>query len=220
MRILSHRGYWKTPEEKNTQVAFVRSFDLGFGTETDVRDAWGDLLVSHDPPTREASPMTVTDFCALYVDCGGVQNALPLALNIKSDGLQATLKEILTRYGITEYFVFDMSVPDTRGYLAHKLPVYTRHSEYETSPPFYAESDGVWVDGFLGDWMNTETLRTHRAADKSVCLVSPDLHKRPHLPLWAELREAGVSLTDGDDSLAICTDYPEEARTFFGRAKQ
>ena len=38
MIIISHRGYWKDAAEKNRPVAFARSFDLGYGTETDVRE--------------------------------------------------------------------------------------------------------------------------------------------------------------------------------------
>ena len=38
MQVISHRGYWKAASEKNTQTAFKRSFSLGYGTETDVRD--------------------------------------------------------------------------------------------------------------------------------------------------------------------------------------
>ena len=38
MEIISHRGYWKNVEEKNSSKAFKNSFDLNFGTETDLRD--------------------------------------------------------------------------------------------------------------------------------------------------------------------------------------
>jgi hypothetical protein len=41
MQILSHRGYWQHPSEKNTEAAFRRSFLLGYGTETDIRDRDG-----------------------------------------------------------------------------------------------------------------------------------------------------------------------------------
>jgi hypothetical protein len=68
--------------------------------------------------------------------------------------------------------------------------------------------------------MGAETLRGHRAAGKAVCLVSPDLHKRPHLSLWGGLKQAGVFLGDGDDGLMLCTDYPEEAREFFEQANE
>ena len=50
MIILSHRGYWKSEEERNQEVAFHRSFDLGYGTETDIRDIQGKLVISHDMP--------------------------------------------------------------------------------------------------------------------------------------------------------------------------
>ena len=51
MEILSHRGYWQCPEEKNQEVAFSRSFDLGFGCETDLRDYGGEIVISHDMAT-------------------------------------------------------------------------------------------------------------------------------------------------------------------------
>ncbi len=38
MIILSHRGYWKEVSEKNKPIAFERSFSLGLGTETYIRD--------------------------------------------------------------------------------------------------------------------------------------------------------------------------------------
>ncbi len=215
MRILSHRGYWKSESEKNQPAAFVRSFTLGFGTETDVRDAWGELYISHDPPTQGTHPLSFDAFCEIYTANGGREKNLLLALNIKADGLTTRLRDSLARHGITAYFCFDMSVPDTRPYLGQNEPVYTRHSEYEPVSPFYESSVGVWVDGFLGDWMTADTIRTHRSADKAVCLVSPDLHKRPHLPLWQSFKDAGFALGDGDDQFTLCTDYPEEAAAFF-----
>ena len=48
MIILSHRGWWKTRAERNMRDAFVRSFDAGFGTETDLRDICGKIVISHD----------------------------------------------------------------------------------------------------------------------------------------------------------------------------
>jgi hypothetical protein len=34
VNVISHRGYWKNPEEKNGELAFARSFGDGFGTGT------------------------------------------------------------------------------------------------------------------------------------------------------------------------------------------
>lgn len=41
MQIFSHRGYWKNKQEKNSIVAFDRSFLNSYGLETDLRDMGG-----------------------------------------------------------------------------------------------------------------------------------------------------------------------------------
>ena len=92
MKILSHRGYWKSDNEKNTRIAFERSFLLGFGTETDIRDLNGELVISHDPPVSERNYVTAIDFFKLYKSLG---DGLQLALNIKSDGLQEKLMKLI-----------------------------------------------------------------------------------------------------------------------------
>lgn len=208
MIILSHRGYWQNPAEKNLEVAFERSFSMGFGTETDVRDLGGELVISHDMP--RAGCLTVTRFFELY---RSYQQPLPLALNIKADGLQAPLAELIQRYGIEHYFVFDMSVPDTIGYWKRGLSYFTRHSEYEPHPPLYEWASGVWVDEFNGHWVNRAALENHLACGKTVCIVSPDLHGRSYEPEWLDYRGMESRL-DGPE-LMLCTDFPEQARAFF-----
>ena len=81
MRVLSHRGWWTSTSEKNTESAFRRSFDAQCGTETDVRDMDGVLVISHDPPRSEASPLSFDAFLDIYVDSGAHDRGLPLALN-------------------------------------------------------------------------------------------------------------------------------------------
>ena len=63
MIIISHRGYWKCVDEKNTEIAFSRSFELDFGTETDVRDCLGKLVISHDMP--DGSEIHFEEFLSL-----------------------------------------------------------------------------------------------------------------------------------------------------------
>ena len=95
MIILSHRGYWKEIYEKNQKIAFERSFSLGFGTETDIRDYKGNLVVSHD--IADDKCISVKELFEIY---NKFDNTLPLALNIKADGLQVKLKELLEEYKI------------------------------------------------------------------------------------------------------------------------
>jgi len=210
--ILSHRGYWKQPHEKNAEAAFVRSFAHGFGTETDVRDANGRLVISHDPPAPGADPLSFDAFCALYKRHG--DDALPLALNVKADGLQTLLQSALNEHGITNYFAFDMAVPDGLAYLRTGLPVFTRRSEYEREAAFYDQATGVWLDGFAGEWFEQSDVASPLTDGKRVCLVSPELHGRAHRPFWQTLYGWGLPETAGD-ALMLCTDFPEEARAFF-----
>jgi glycerophosphoryl diester phosphodiesterase len=116
MIVISHRGYWKKAHEKNLLIAFERSFSLGFGTEMDIRDYKGELVISHD--IADESCILVKEMLDIYNKYGG---NLPLAFNIKSDGLQMKLKELLEKYDIENYFVFDMSIPDGLQYLKEDI---------------------------------------------------------------------------------------------------
>jgi hypothetical protein len=208
MIILSHRGYWKTPAEKNSITAFERSFDLGFGTETDFRDMHKSLVISHDPPDGDALP--AGNFFEILASRNSL---LPLAVNVKSDGLQSLLKEQLERYNIQNYFLFDMAVPDAIVSIKYGLRVFTRHSDVETDPCFYRDAAGVWVDAFYNDgWISQEVILRHLDAGKQVCLVSPELHGRNHLSFWERLV---VFPFANHPNLMLCSDIPEEAQAFF-----
>lgn len=205
MQILSHRGYWKDLPEKNQSVAFERSVALGFGTETDFRDASGQLVVSHDPAGPDALP--IETLISTFRDTG-----LPLAVNVKADGLASMIRDVLDGAGI-DWFVFDMSAPETFRYLKLGLPTYTRHSDIEPHPICYDECIGVWLDAFAGpEWYDAGVVRAHLEAGKKVCVVSSELHGRDPAALWGMLKEADLHEHPG---LALCTDIPEDAQAFF-----
>jgi len=208
MIILSHRGYWKESNEKNFPIAFERSFSLGFGTETDVRDYKGELVISHDIADEKC--ISAKEMFEIY---NKYDNTLPLALNIKADGLQIKLKELLEEYKITNYFVFDMSVPDGLGYLKQNIKAFTRESEYEKLPSFYEEAYGIWLDEFQGHWITKEAIEKHIKNNKQICIVSPDLHQREYKNEWQNYKEIEKELRV--NYMMICTDYPEIAMEFF-----
>jgi glycerophosphoryl diester phosphodiesterase len=208
MVIISHRGYWLNPAEKNTQIAFERSFSHGFGAETDVRDRESRLVISHDLPDKNAMPLE--QFFNIYTK---YKTPLPLALNIKSDGLQFELKKLLIEYNINNYFVFDMAVPDGLLYSWRGMNTYTRHSEYEPAPPYYEKAHGVWLDEFNGHWLSDEVIEQHLSTGKAVCIVSPELHKRSYEKEWQHYCDLEKKL--GKDRLMLCTDLPVHAKEFF-----
>lgn len=207
MIIISHRGFWNSPDEKNSRKSFENSFSLDFGTETDIRDYDGDLVISHDIPDKQA--LKVQDFFEIH---NQFDVSLPLALNIKADGLQSSLKKLLQEYNISNYFVFDMSVPDMIIYLKEGFDVFTRQSEFEKEPSFYDEVVGVWMDCFENDWIQIEDIKFHLDNGKKVCLVSPELHRRDHVPFWKRL---GLLDEQASRSIMLCTDCPEDARRYF-----
>ena len=207
MKTISHRGYWATQSEQNTLNAFERSFSLGLGTETDIRAYNGTLVVSHDHVNSKA--LLLDEFFALLHG----DSKLLLALNIKEDGLQRMLLPLLAKNNIENYFLFDMSVPDAIASIRHGLRVFTRHSDVEPLPAFYAHAVGVWMDSFFDEtWIKSDVIASHISAGKDVCLVSPELHGRPHLEFWGRLKLHPIYKSD---RLILCTDHPEDAINFF-----
>lgn len=203
MQIISHRGYWLQKPERNLPQAFHRSFDLGFGTETDVRDVAGQLVISHDMPV--GGELTLEGL----LDIMAGRN-LPLAVNVKADGMAQALKNTFARHGHTQWFAFDMAVPDMRTYLREGLVTYTRLSEVEPSPAWIDKVTGVWLDGFESEWFSNQVIADLLAQGKHVCVVSPELHGRDCTSLWQRLLDFR-----SENRLTLCTDTPADAAGFF-----
>ena len=204
MQIIAHRGFWRSQEEKNSRVALERAMEYGFGFETDFRDFGGRILISHNPPI--GNEFTADELFRLYAESG---NKSTLALNIKADGLQDMMLELLKKYRIENYFLFDMSVCDTIPYIERKMKIASRSSEFEPFLPFYKDSEVVWVDYFDGRTNIIEELRKYIADGKRPCIVSPELHGLSYEPMWQMLKENG--LTD----IMLCSDVPDKAEQYF-----
>lgn len=198
MLVLSHRGYWLDAEEKNSRRAFIRTVENGFGTETDVRDHNGSLVISHDVPV--GGELRLAEVIDMFQGSG-----LTLALNIKADGLGDTLAAEMARADFP-WFAFDMSVPETFRYYKMGLPYFTRCSDIEPFPVLYEPSGGIWLDAFESEWYGATDILSHLERGKSVCVVSSELHGREPAQLWSELRQLRQS-----SLLMLCTDHPREA---------
>ena len=205
MEILAHRGYWCSNVTKNSMSSFKKALDKGYGIETDIRDSDGALVISHNIPTGNENNLEELLF---YYKSHSYNSTL--ALNIKSDGLSENLGILINKCGIENYFVFDMSIPDTIPYFANRTNVFTRHSDIETTPFFYNQSSGIWLDMFFEDWVTEDTINNHIKFGKRVCLVSPELHGRKYYDFWTKLKVMNLI-----DEIMICTDYPDEAEGFF-----
>lgn len=204
MKLLAHRGLWEHGLPKNSLAALYAAIDRGLGVETDVRDLDGRLVISHDPPTQAAH----ADLDAFLAHCAATPQAGCLALNIKADGLQTRLQERLAAHGLSHYFVFDMSVPDLLGWRRLGLPYAVRLSEFEDGGPLLEAARFVWLDAFeRDDWYPHTLVPSLLAQGKTVALVSPELHGRPHAAAWQRIKR----MDDGSGRLWLCTDLVTQA---------
>ena len=207
MKVISHRGFWIHKDEKNTHTAFSRSFEMGLGTETDVRDNNGKLVISHDVPIGIEDSF---ENFLLLLNKYPNSNGLSIALNIKSDGLAFKIASLLKKdYSGIDLFAFDMSIPDMLSYIKLGIPVFTRMSEIELDPVLLTKVDGVWLDSFYTDWFSYKHIEKLQSISKRICIVSPELHGRPYVDMWMKLKEMNTS------DLLLCTDKPVEALNFF-----
>lgn len=215
VELIAHRGLWFQPHEKNSVGAFEAALKDGFGIETDVRDLGSQLVISHDIPNSKCQ--TLESFLELYQQSGANTT---LAINIKSDGLAQELKSWLQKFSVTNYFCFDMSVPDSLHYAKLGMTLFARRSEYEPASIQLDLAQGVWLDGFHGEWFSAQDWAQYLAQGKGVSIVSPELHKRPYQTFWNELQ---AWLKDGRANpgtaarLMLCTDFPREFREMLCR---
>lgn len=198
--ILAHRGFWQKEEEKNSLTAFKQAFQNGFGIETDLRDSGSEIVISHDMPKGNEPK-----FSELLELLKG-QN-LPLALNIKADGMADEIKRLLKKFNHANYFTFDMSIPEMIYQHKKGLKIFSGLSDIIEKPIMLKEARGVWLDSFNYDWFGEKEIKEQLNSGKKVCIVSPELHEREHRKIWEKYKNI--------KGIMLCTDYPTEAREFF-----
>jgi glycerophosphoryl diester phosphodiesterase len=207
--MLAHRGLWGVRSQQNTLEALVGALEAGYGLETDVRDFAGELVIAHDPPTSAEPPLGF-----LLSRYAASRHPGLLALNIKADGLCGPLMELLARFRIQNYVVFDMSVPDTLAYVRAGARVLIRRSEVESHPELEAHSVGIWVDELTRPWLDAVKLQALLADGRMVCVVSAELHGREREAQWRELI-TGRGLAASPAGFYLCTDFPDAGAEAF-----
>jgi|TARA_B100000315_G_scaffold256947_1_gene304269 glycerophosphoryl diester phosphodiesterase len=207
MKILCHRGLWNKIEQQNTMDAYKMAFESGFGIELDVRDSKSEIIISHDPSSC-AQPVLLSDFFDLFKTYK--QKIIIVAINIKTDGIALALNRLVNQYNISNYFIFDMSIPEMLKYKNIGLKYFTRLSEYEKDPIMIENAIGIWLDAFETEWYDEDYLNGLLQNKKDICIVSAELHGRDYTNQWALIK----GLND-QNNLMLCTDKPNEAREYF-----
>lgn len=144
-----------------------------YGVEIDLRDRGDNLILQHDPFKKGEN---FEDFLKNY-------RHGTMILNIKSEGIEARVLELVKKFGVKSYFFLDSSFP-----MIYRLikkgeeNIALRFSEFEgldTIMSLAHKVMWVWVDCFTRLPIDSENFKLLKEAGFELCLVSPDLQAHP-----------------------------------------
>lgn len=193
MRIYQHRV--------NT-IGQLRSVPTNLGVEIDVRSDGDSLVLSHDPFMRDL--VLFDDWLVNYCHNG-------IIVNIKEEGLEERILELLTSHSVEDYFFLDQSFPFLmrtirRGELRSAVRVSDFESA-ETASNLNLRPDWVWLDSFTGNWHHLSEVKNLVSKGYKTCLVSPELQGRNIDEEYDSIND--VVRTLGLKLDAVCTKKPE-----------
>lgn len=175
MKFIAHR--------RNT-IEELKVTPTEYGVEVDIRSDNGQLIIHHDPLT----PGENFEAWLKHYQHG------TLILNVKEEGLEAPLIELMKQHHIADYFFLDQSFPFLIRWSKlgeHRCAV--RVSEFEsieTALTLAGKVDWVWVDCFTHFPLFGADAKRLQDAGFKLCLVSPELQGRPaetEIPQLAQL---------------------------------
>jgi hypothetical protein len=198
MKLISHR--------RNT-IEELKATPTEYGIEVDIRSQHGNgnvneqLIIHHDP-------LSAGEHFEAWLKH---YRHSTLILNVKEEGLEARLIDLMKQYGIEDYFFLDQSFPFLIKWSElGERRCAVRVSEFEsieTALALAGKVDWVWVDCFTHFPLTANDAMRLQSAGFKLCLVSPELQGRPaesEIPqLAALLRERAIQVE------AICTKKPE-----------
>jgi hypothetical protein len=138
------------------------------GVEIDLRSASGKVILQHDPF------LDGEDFTSWLEHWSGQD----LILNVKEEGLENRILEILDTFAVKNYFFLDQSFPFmVKSLNLGNRNVAARVSDLESiETAIGLDCKWVWLDCFLGDWnFIIDVVPVLQAQGKLLCLVSPEL---------------------------------------------
>jgi len=151
-----------------------------YGVELDLRDGPRGIHLSHDPLKAGESG---GELFATYLQHYQHRH---LILNIKSEGIEFEVLEMLHTHGIKDYFFLDSSLPMIIKLLKQgEYGIAVRLSEYESVETLsrcanaYGASLWVWVDCFTRFPLDRPLYDRIVKGGHRICVVSPELQGQP-----------------------------------------
>ena len=192
MQLIAHR--------RNT-VAELEATPTHLGVEVDLR-SFGDRLVIHHDPFVDGEDFT--RWIAAY-------RHGTLILNVKEEGLEARLIDVMERHDIADWFFLDQSFPFlVKWSRSGERRCAVRVSEFETidtAMTLAGRIDWVWVDCFTRFPIDGGEAARLQGAGFKLCLVSPELQGRPAEEQISAMR--ALLASEGIEPDAVCTKRPD-----------
>ena len=186
-RISNIEDYYKLPQK--------------VGLEFDLHAYGNQIVVSHD---AFCNGIKFCDFISIVKDRF-------LAINIKEEGIEERVFDILSKEMCTNFFLFDVSVPQ----IFRLGKRYSKHFAFRLSQieqinyKFCREyADFIWIDTFDGSfWLNKDLILELKNLSFKLCFVSPELHKPPlgDFKIFNKKLDSYNCLLDNNDM--VCTKY-------------
>lgn len=192
MELIAHR--------KNT-IAELEATPTHYGVEVDIRSYDDQLIIHHDPFVKGES---FEKWLAAY-------RHGTLILNVKEEGLEQRLIELMKSHQIEDYFFLDQSFPFLVKWSRlgeHRCAV--RVSEFEsveTALSLAGKVDWVWVDCFTHFPLREDEAFHLQEAGFKLCLVSPELQGRDAATEIPELKK--LLAARNIHPAAVCTKVPD-----------
>ena len=189
-----------------------KNISSAYGIEVDVRYHKNDLILSHDPFNHHnIKNDKLIDLLKIW------NNEGPLVLNLKSEGIENLCIEATRKYEIKNWFFLDMSMPyfikyseeayekRIKNFSADNLAVrFSDKEPIEYALSFENKASWIWVDYFKDFPLNRENYFLLKRKNFKICLVSPEIQKKPILKT-KDLVEICSDLKID----AVCTKIPD-----------
>jgi len=192
MIIVAHR--------RNTR-AELAAVPAKYGIEVDIRSQGNDLIIHHDPYVAGESFERWIEAYAHRL----------LILNVKEEGLEERLLDLMRRRGIEDFFFLDQSFPFlVKTVRKGERRTALRVSEYEsieTPLAMRGMVDWIWVDCFTRLPLEERDAKRLVDAGFKLCLVSPELVGRTDPAEVADWRRLFAAWRI--EPAAVCTKKPE-----------
>ena len=192
MEIIAHR--------KNS-ISQLIATDTSLGIEVDIRSYGQTLVTCHDPFT------TGEDFRSWL----SKYSHGTLILNVKEEGLEERLINLMQEFSIKHYFFLDQSFPFLVKWAnLGERNCAVRVSEYEsveTVKSLAGKIDWVWVDCFTKFPITGEQAAILKKLGFKLCLVSPELQGQEAFTTIQQLRSLLNYQNIKAD--AVCTKRPD-----------